>query len=302
VRRHLALALPVVLLTATAVWQPSAQPAAPGAAVGAPAPPAQFLTAAPRPESLKFAVVGDAGDGDRPQYEIGQQMAAARATFPFELVIALGDNMYGRQEPQDFITKFQKPYQPLLESGVRFYGALGNHDKQENRFYPGFNMGGERFYTFVRQNVRFVVLDTNLLDPKQLAWTEDVLRDSQELWKIAYFHHPLYSNGGRHGSDVELRVVLEPLLVRFGVSVVFTSHDHIYERLKPQKGITYFVEGSGGRLRKGDLEPSAMTAAGFDQDRTFMLVEIAGNQMMFRAISRTGITVDSGVISRRPTT
>ena len=300
-RRHLALALPVVLLTATAVWQPSAQPAAPGAAVGAPAPPAQFLTAAPRPESLKFAVVGDAGDGDRPQYEIGQQMAAARATFPFELVIALGDNMYGRQEPQDFITKFQKPYQPLLESGVRFYGALGNHDKQENRFYPGFNMGGERFYTFVRQNVRFVVLDTNLLDPKQLAWTEDVLRDSQELWKIAYFHHPLYSNGGRHGSDVELRVVLEPLLVRFGVSVVFTSHDHIYERIKPQKGITYFVIGSSGQLRKGGISPSELTAAGFADDQAFTLMEIAGRELAFQTMSRTGNIVDSGIIFSRRT-
>ena len=301
-RQHLSLAVPVVLLTATAAWQPATPPAAPGASTGTTPSATQFVTALPRPESLKFAVVGDAGDGDRPQYEIGQQMAAARASFPFELVIALGDNLYGRQEAKDFITKFQKPYQPLLQSGVRFYGALGNHDKQENRFYPGFNMDGQRFYTFVRQNVRFVVLDTNLLDPKQLAWTERTLSESHEAWKIAYFHHPLYSNGGRHGSNVELRVVLEPLFLTHGVSVVFASHDHIYERLKPQKGITHFVEGSSGRFRKGDLEPSPTTAAGFDQDRTFMLVEIAGDQMSFRTISRTGVTVDAGVINRRSTT
>jgi Calcineurin-like phosphoesterase len=301
VRQYVPLALPVLLLTATAVWQPSTLPRPPGVVMGAASSTAQFPTTAPLPESIKFAVVGDAGDGERPQYEVGRQMAAAWTGFPFEFVIAVGDNMYGRQDPQDFITKFQKPYQSLLESGVRFYGALGNHDKPENRFYPGFNMGGERFYTFVRQNVRFVVLDTNVLDPKQLAWANETLRDSHEPWKIAYFHHPLYSDGRRHGSDVELRVVLEPLLVKHGVSVVFTSHDHIYERIKPQKGITYFVEGSSGRLRKGDLQPSPVTAAGFDQDRTFMLVEIAGNQMVFRAISRTGTTVDSGVI-RRPTT
>ena len=301
-RQYVPLALPVFLLTATAVWQPSTLPVPPGAVMGAASSTAQLPTTAPLPESIKFAVVGDAGDGERPQYEVGRQMAAAWTRFPFEFVIALGDNMYGRQDPQDFITKFQKPYQSLLESGVRFYGALGNHDKPENRLYRGFNMGGERFYTFVRQNVRFVVLDTNVLDPKQLAWTDETLRDSHEPWKIAYFHHPLYSDGGRHGSDVELRVVLEPLLVKHGVSVVFTSHDHIYERINPQKGITYFVEGSSGRFRKGDLKPSAMTAAGFDQDRTFMLVEIAGNQMVFRTISRTGTTVDSGVISRRPTT
>lgn len=295
-------ALSLLLLTALAVWEPAAQSVTSGAGATVFPPTAPIVTAAPRPESLKFAVIGDAGDGGRAQYDVGDQMAAARADFPFEFVLALGDNMYGRQEPQDFVTKFQKPYQRLLESGVRFYGALGNHDRQENRFYPPFNMEGRRFYTFVRQNVRFVVLDTNLLDSQQLAWTEETLRNAPEPWKIAYFHHPLYSDGRRHGSDVELRVVLEPLLVRHGVSVVFTSHDHIYERTQPQKGITYFVEGSGGRLRKGDLKPSVITAAGFDQDRTFMLVEIAGDRMVFRTISRTGLTVDAGTLSRRPTT
>jgi hypothetical protein len=45
-----------------------------------------------------------------------------------------------------------------------------------------------------------------------------------------------------------------------------------------------------------------MTAAGFDLDQTFMLVEIAGDQMRFQAISRTGLRVDSGVIARRSTT
>jgi hypothetical protein len=261
------------------------------------------VTAVPGPASLKFAVVGDAGDGGQPQYEVGRQMWTSWTTFPFEFVVAVGDNMYGRQEPQDFVTKFEKPYQPLLEAGVPFFGVLGNHDKQENRFYAGFNMRGERFYTFVRQRVRFVMLDTNLMDPKQLAWAEQTLRDAPEAWKIVCFHHPLYSDGGRHGSNVELRVLLEPLLVRYGVSVVFAGHEHIYDRTVPQQGITYFVEGSSGQLRKGDLHRSALTAAGFDQDRTFMLVELKGDEMSFRTISRTGVTVDSGVIVRRsPTT
>jgi len=301
VNRHLALVAAAVVLTVLALGDSTARPAAGG--TGAGARQAEVVTAAPRPESLKFAVVGDAGTGGQPQYDVGRQMWASRSAFPFEFVLALGDNMYGRQEPQDFVTKFEKPYQPLLEAGVRFFATLGNHDKQENRFYPGFNMGGERFYTFVREHVRFVILDTNLMDPKQLAWAEDTLRDAPEAWKIVTFHHPIYSNGGRHGSDVELRVLLEPLLVRYGVSAVFSGHEHIYERLRPQKGITYFVEGSGGQLRKGDLKPSATTAAGFDEDRTFMLVEVTGDEMRFRTISRTGSTVDSGVIViRRSTT
>jgi len=295
VNRSAALVASAVLLAGVGAWNAAAQPGLPQQAGAA-------ITSIARPESLRFAVVGDAGSGEAAQYDVGRQMSAARETFPFEFVIALGDNMYGRQEPQDFVTKFEKPYEPLLAAGVRFFGALGNHDRQENRFYPGFNMAGERFYTFVRQDVRFVVLDTNLLDPKQLAWAEDTLNAAPEAWKIVYFHHPLYSDGGRHGSNAELRVRLEPLLVRYGVSVVFAGHEHIYERTVPQKGITYFVEGASGQLRKGDLQRSPLTAAGFDQDRTFMLVELTGDRMLFRTISRTGVTVDSGVIVRRSTT
>jgi hypothetical protein len=300
--RHLALAVAAVVLAVLALWDSATRPAAGDTGASARQAEAAFVTASPRPGSLKFAVVGDAGTGGQPQYDVGRQMWASRSAFPFEFVLALGDNMYGRQEPRDFVTKFEKPYQPLLEAGVRFFATLGNHDQQENRFYPGFNMGGERFYTFVRQHVRFVILDSNLMDPKQLAWAEATLRDAPEAWKIVSFHHPIYSNGGRHGSNVELRVLLEPLLVRHGVSVVFSGHEHIYERLTPQKGITYFVEGSGGQLRKGDLERSATTAAGFDQDQTFMLVEVTGDEITFRTISRAGSTVDSGVIIRRSAT
>jgi 3',5'-cyclic AMP phosphodiesterase CpdA len=181
---------------------------------------------------------------------------------------------------------------------VKFYASLGNHDKTSNDTYKPFNMGGERYYTYTRNNVRFLVLDSNFLDPRQLAWLENTLRDAREAWKIAYFHHPIYSDGGRHGSEIELRVKLEPLFVRYGVNVVYSGHDHIYERLNPQKGIYYFVSGAAGELRKGDLKRSINTAAGFDQDRSFMLNEIAGDDLFFQTISRTGETVDAGVIHR----
>ena len=282
----------VVLLTAflaTARFTPAAQNAARG-----------VETLPARPESLKFAVLGDNGTGEKPQYDVGQQMAAARRTFPFDMVLMLGDNMYGRQDPQDFLAKFERPYAALLQAGVLFYATLGNHDNQNNRFYKAFNMGGERYFTFVKKNVRFFVLDTNQLDPKQRAWFDEALRQSDDQWRICFFHHPIYSDGGRHGSDVALRVVLEPLLIKYGVDVVFSGHDHMYERLKPQKGITYFVSGSGGELRRGDVHPSGLTAAYFDQDQSFMLVEVAGDEMFFEAVARSGAKVDSGVIRRQP--
>ena len=268
------------------------------AALHAPSLLAQPRKLPNRPDSLKFAVIGDNGTGDQAEYEIAARMISARTSFPFDTVLMLGDNMYGRQEPDDFVQKFARPYAPLLEQGVRFYAALGNHDRQENRFYEPFDMGGQRYYTYARRNVRFFVLDSNFLDAPQLAWIEAALRSATEDWKICYFHHPLYSDAKTHGSSVDLRVKLEPLFVKYGVQVVFSGHDHVYERLTPQKGIQYFVAGSAGQLRKGDIRPSTMTAAAFDQDQSFMLVEIAGDQMFFETVSRTGATVDSGVVRR----
>ena len=270
------------------------------AAVASAAVLAQSVVALPnRAGSLKFAVIGDNGTGERPQYEVGQQMAASHARFAFDLVIMLGDNMYGGQRPADFVKKFEQPYAPLLAAGVRFQASLGNHDRPENVSYRHFNMGGQRYYTFARRNVRFLALDSTRMDSGQLAWIEASLRDAREEWKICYFHHPLYSNASRHGSSVDLRVLLEPLFLKYGVNVVFSGHDHVYERLKPQKGIFYFVSGSAGQLRRGNMRPTDQTAAYFDQDQSFMLVEIAGAALHYQAIARSGKVVDSGVLARQ---
>ena len=250
-------------------------------------------------DSVKFLAMGDNGTGETGQYEVARQMAQAHTLYPFDFAIMLGDNLYGSQKPADFVTKFERPYKPLLDSGVKFYAALGNHDQQTNRLYKPWNMNGERYYTYTKKNVRFFVLDSDYIDPKQLDWVTAELKKSTDEWKIAYFHHPLYSSAGRHGSETDLRLVLEPLFVKYGVNAVFSGHDHIYERVKPQKGIYYFVSGAAGQLRKGDLRRSALTAAGYDLDMSFMLVEIDKENMSIQAISRTGRTVDAATLPKQ---
>jgi predicted phosphodiesterase len=239
------------------------------------------------------------GTGAPAQYQVAQRMLEYRQGFPFEFVIMLGDNIYGGKSPDDLRKKFELPYKPLMDAGVQFYAALGNHDDTNERFYKPFNMNGQQYYSFKKGNVRFFVLDSDYLDPKQLAWLEKELSNGGVDWKICYFHHPLYSSGGFHGSSTELRLVLEPLFVKYGVQVVFSGHEHLYERVKPQKGIYYFTEGASGELRPGDLRPTDLTAAGFDKDRSFLAIEISGDILYFQAISRTGASVDSGSI-RRP--
>lgn len=261
--------------------------------------PSLSITLPNKPDSVKFAAIGDNGTGQKPQFDIAALMEQARSAFPYDFVIMLGDNMYGSQQPKDFVDKFERPYDPLLKAGVKFYAALGNHDEQTNRFYKPWNMNGERYYTYTKKNVRFFVLDSDYLDTKQLAWLETELKQSNDEWKIAYFHHPLYSSGGRHGSERDLRRVLEPLFVKHGVNAVFSGHDHIYERVKPQLGIYYFVSGSAGQLRPGDLTKTQLTAAGYDREQTFMLVEIEKDTMSVQAIARSGRTVDTATLPRQ---
>jgi 3',5'-cyclic AMP phosphodiesterase CpdA len=260
---------------------------------------AQDLTLPKKQGSLKFAVIGDTGTGDRHQYQVAKVMASTRQGFPFEFVLMAGDNMYGSDSPRDFEKKFEIPYKPLLDAGVKFYAALGNHDSPNQRLYKPFNMNGQRFYTFKpRDGVRFFALDSNYMDPQQLQWLEKELKASGSDWKIAFFHHPLYSSGERHGSDTALKDQLEPLFLKYSVDLVLTGHDHIYERVKPQKGITYFVVGNSAKLRKGDLENIGITAKGYDTGYSFMVAELDGDQMHFQVISEQGGTVDSGIVLR----
>jgi predicted phosphodiesterase len=252
------------------------------------------------PDSVKFLVIGDSGTGDRQQYEVAAKIVEAYARFPFEFAIMLGDNMYGSERAIDFVNKFEKPYKPLLDAGVKFYASLGNHDDPSQRFYAGFNMDGKRYYTFRRKDVEFFVLDSTYMAPPQVSWLREELKRSDAKWKVSYFHHPIYSSGERHGSELDLQVIVEPLFLENGVDVVFSGHEHFYERLKPQKGIQYMIQGGAAKLRRGNIrDNSAMTAKGFDTDRSFTLVEINGDHLFYETISRLGQVVDSGSFARR---
>jgi hypothetical protein len=255
--------------------------------------------------SIRFAVLGDTGTGERAQYDVAEQLWKSHGVFPYEFIIMVGDNMYGSERPQDYRRKFEIPYKPILDAKIPFYASLGNHDDPNQIYYKPFNMDGKRFYSFKKDKlgspgVRFFALDSNYVTRDQIEWLEKELANSGSDWKIPFFHHPLYSSGGRHGSEVDLRQQLEPLFLKYGVNVVFAGHEHFYERLKPQKGIYYFTAGGSAKLRAGDIQKTAMTAIGFDADNSYMLVEITGDAMHFQTLSRGGRRIDSGTLARQP--
>ncbi len=250
--------------------------------------------------SVRFAVVGDAGTGDKAQYEVAKQMEQYREATGFDFVIMLGDNIYGGHKPQDFVKKFELPYKPLLDAGVIFYASLGNHDDPDvERLYKPFNLEGKRYHAFRKKDVQFFALDSTYMDAKQLAWLEQNLKSSDARWKICYFHHPLYNDGKSHGPDLDLRNQLAPLLKLYGVNAVFSGHEHAYERIKPEDNIYYFIQGSSGKLEHDDFHRKGLSVTSYDRDRTFMLIEIAGDELYFQTITGSGQTVDSGELTHQ---
>ena len=249
---------------------------------------------------MKFAVIGDNGTGGSSQLQVAERMTTAHATFPFEFVLMNGDNIYGDEEAADFQQKFERPYKSLLAAGVKFYASLGNHDDPNQRFYKLFNMNEQQYYTFTQGNARFFALNSNLMDPKQLEWLEKELAGSKSEWKICFFHHPLYSSGERHGSELDLRVGARALVhqarrqrgllrPRALLRTNQAAEGHLLFRLRRSRQ---------AQVRQHCGIAPTLTAKGFDTDLHFMLVEIAGDEMYFQTISRTGKVVDSGVIRR----
>jgi len=260
------------------------------------------------PTSVKFAVIGDSGRGSRQQREVGEQMARYQQRFEFPFTIMLGDNLYeGVATPDDYRVKFEEPYKTLLDRGVEFYAALGNHDDPRQVHYKQFHMKGRRYYSFappgtlparITTPVEFFALDSTYLDRGQLTWLDQRLGESAATWRIAFLHHPLYTSGRYRRSALVQRTSLEALFVEHGVAAVFSGHEHIYQRSTLQNGIQYFVSGGGGSLRPGDGVPTSYIARTYSGDYHFMLVEIEGDALHFQAISRSGRTIDAGTLSR----
>jgi len=233
---------------------------------------AQEMTLPLKANSVRFAAIGDMGNGGKEQYAVAGQMLAYRAKFPFEFVLMLGDNLIGGKDPSDYQNKFELPYKALLDAGVKFYAVFGNHDISNERFYKLFNMNGQAILHIQEKQRPLLRPGQQLHDPTAARVAGKGIAELRLGLENLLFPSPTLFFRSFHGSSVELRLLLEPLFIKYGVQVVFAGHEHIYERVKPQNGIIYFTEGASGELRKGNLTKTNLTAAGYDQDRTFMLV------------------------------
>jgi hypothetical protein len=245
--------------------------------------------------TIVFALIGDSGSGDSAQQAVAQAMLGyftSARHFPF--VLLLGDNLYD----DDYTGEFTTPYTPLLDRGVKFYAAIGNHDRDLEIHFKPFNMQDRDYYSFDQGNGRFVALNSNHpADPAQITWLDTAFAGAGTKWRICFFHHPLYSSG-QHASESRdvIRPALEPALVRNRVDVVFTGHDHLYERIKPQQGIRYFVSGGGGRSLY-DFNRSSFDEVGISEHH-FMIVQLGGDRLLYEAITPARKLLDCGILFR----
>jgi acid phosphatase len=241
-------------------------------------------------DAQHWAVTADSGTGDEGQYAVAKAMATMHSQNKFDFALLGGDNIYNNGEIEKIRAVFEKPYQPLLSTGVKFYAVLGNHDirthqgKDEIKY---FQMPGN-YYSFTKGAVSFFALDTNEVDEAQLRWLDRALAQAKTPWKVVYGHHPVYSSG-MHGSDPKLLHSLSPVLKEYGVQLYINGHDHNYERTKSMDGTVYITCGGGANTRSVDRSFFTAYSASV---RHFLSVKNTDKILHVQAIDTEGKIMD----------
>jgi 3',5'-cyclic AMP phosphodiesterase CpdA len=255
------------------------------------------------PPLLRFVSVADTGTGAQGQYAVAEAMTRYHSQNPFNLVILAGDNIYNNGEIEKINAVFERPYQKLLQQGVKFQACLGNHDIRTDNGdpqvnYPGFNMQG-RYYTFRRDSVQFFALDTNHnADWKnQLVWLEQELTHSDAPWKIVFGHHQIYSSGV-YGLNQPFIETLTPLFKKHRVQLYINGHEHSYERTRSINGTAYLICGGGAGLRPvGRSEWTEHSAS----QLSFAALEVYADRIVVSGIGTDNRVFDSGIIQLQST-
>lgn len=253
------------------------------------------------PPILRFISVADTGTGAKGQYAVAEAMTQYHGENPFNIAVLAGDNIYNNGEIEKINAVFEKPYQPLLQQGVKFYACLGNHDIRTANGdpqvkYAGFNMQG-RYYTFRRDPIQFFALDTNRnADWKnQLVWLEKELSQSTAPWKVVFGHHQIYSSG-IYGVNQPFLKTLTPLFKKYGVQLYINGHEHSYERTRSIDGTTYLICGAGGGTRPvGRSEWTEFSASRL----SFATFDVYEDRMFVSCIGTDKRVFDRGVIEVR---
>lgn len=262
---------------------------------------AEFRATPSGPSPFVFAVFGDCGAGTKEQYEVAKMVEQS----PAEFVLLCGDIIYSRGEEEHYDLRFFAPYGQSL-ARMTFWPALGNHDVDSKdgaaalaifdvplNGPPG--LQGGRNYSFDYGNAHIAAIDSNasaetlrnFIGP----WLERDMAASTQAWKFVFFHHPPFSSA-EHGENATMRDVMVPVFERAKLDIVFAGHDHSYERIKPQNGVTYIVSGDGGNRLYQHRHPHDYSATFYNEKHGLTLVSIEGARLLLRHVNVEGALID----------
>lgn len=278
---------------------------------------------------FRFLVTADVGLGTAAQQAVARVMRDANP----DLVVINGDLVYPGYQSGLADLKFFSLYQPQMQS-VPYFASAGNHEVQHGNsqayfadFYLPTNgvpsalhaadeTGPEHFYSFDHGDAHFVVLYAPLQmgtaalrsDSAQFRWLEQNLAQSEKPWKFLFLHLPLASSGP-HGNDDynynqvrdtdELSALLLPLARRYGAQVIFSAHDHTYERFLPAGGVHRIVTGGGGGTlyHPTVMEPGSVQ---FASQWHITIAEMSESVLTLTAVDWTGRILDQSFVGRVP--
>ena len=272
--------------------------------------PVHFDTPSLGMPDLRFAVIGDSGFGDDQTRELVERMDS----YDLDFVLHTGDSVYNAFEEsgpaEAFATKYFKMFAPLMLE-LPIFTVLGNHDFDQParsngrpyfvRAFPGFadpsipQSALGTWYAVERSGIQFIMLDSNSFHggggrAEQTAWLEERLEDPNFRFSIPVFHTPPYTSGLHRNDGQALGLDWGPLFETAGVPLVFSGHDHNYERIE-RNGVTYVVSGGGSPVlyrESGRVEGSQK----FQRRMHFVLVEAAAEHLSITAIDIDGTVLD----------
>lgn len=263
-------------------------------------------------ETIQFAVIGDFGrEGDNLQ-----AVSDMIHKWDPDFIITTGDNNYpdGEEDTIDenigqYFHDFIYPYVGDYGEGAdtnRFFPTLGNHDLTTDDGQPYFDYfelpGNERYYDFVWGPVHFFTInsdsrepDGNRIDSVQAEWLQENLTASSSPWQVVYFHQAPYSSGMAHGSKDKLQWPFKD----WGADVVFSGHDHVYERLEID-GLVYFVNGIGGSSKRDFDTPIEGSLARYNEMYGAQLVTATECELTFEfySVEEEGTLIDSYTLNQ----
>ena len=277
-----------------------------------------FRTAPMKGKGFKFAFTAETGGANQSEniVPIAEQIHQSHP----DILIALGDVVWDGNNAMEWNEMFFHPYQKILGTTPLFH-CPGNHERHTELMNRLFALSG--YYSFEYADVHFISLDStyfaertfneddssdmkafDTFNEEDIQWKflKRQLAESQALWKVVYFHYPPYSSAIFETTAMRR---LCPLLEKYKVDVVFSSHTIHYERSHPlingeinPAGTRYIVVGGSGAFADWIRHKTNSVTAKIMAKPHFVQVNATPYSLEIQAIDSKGMLFDSCVINR----